>query len=68
MTQWYLFEQPNAEHSQLLMQTIDAINARFGRETIQFAVAGLEKPWAMRSEMRSNRWMTDWNEIPVVRV
>jgi DNA polymerase V len=50
-----------------LMETMDAINARFGRGTLQFAVAGLKKPWAMKSGMRSPRYTTVWSEIPVVK-
>jgi DNA polymerase V len=56
-----------AERSDVLMQTMDSINARFGQGTLQFAVAGLKKPWAMRSGMRSPRYTTEWSEIPVVR-
>jgi DNA polymerase V len=59
--------EPDEGRSDLLMQTMDAINARFGRGAIQFAVAGLKKPWAMRSGMRSPRYTTVWAEIPIVR-
>jgi DNA polymerase V len=59
--------EPDEKRPDVLMETLDAINARFGRGTIQFAVAGLEKPWAMRMERRSPRYTTVWNEIPVVR-
>jgi DNA polymerase V len=59
--------KPDELRSDALMQTMDAINAKFGRGTIQFAAAGLKKPWAMKGELRSSRYMTVWNEIPVVR-
>jgi DNA polymerase V len=59
--------EPDEPRSDALMQTIDAINAKFGRGTIQFAAAGLKKPWAMKAEMRSPRYTTVWSEIPVVR-
>jgi DNA polymerase V len=59
--------EPDVEHSEALMQTMDSINARFGRGTLQFAVAGLKKPWAMQSRMRSPRYTTCWSELPVVR-
>jgi DNA polymerase V len=55
------------ERSTLLMQTMDSINRQFGRGTLQFAAAGLQKSWGMRQERRSNRWTTCWGEIPVVR-
>jgi DNA polymerase V len=59
--------EPDEGRSDALMQTFDEINARFGPRTIQFAVAGLKKNWSMKQGMRSNRWTTHWNEIPVVR-
>jgi DNA polymerase V len=59
--------EPDEERSDALMQTMDSINAQFGRGTIQFAAAGLKKPWAMKGEMRSPRYTTVWSEIPVVR-
>jgi DNA polymerase V len=59
--------EPDESRSDALMQTLDAINARFGRGTIQFAAAGLKKPWAMRAQMQSPRYTTCWEEIPVVR-
>jgi DNA polymerase V len=59
--------EPDEARSDALMEVVDGINARFGRGTIQFAVAGLKKPWAMRNGMRSPRYTTVWAEIPVVR-
>lgn len=59
--------EPDEGRSDVLMQTLDTINAKFGRGTIQFAAAGLKKPWAMKGEMRSPRYTTVWSEIPVVR-
>jgi DNA polymerase V len=59
--------EPDESRSAALMQTLDAINAKFGLGTIQFAAAGLKKPWAMKGEMRSPRYTTVWSEIPVVR-
>ncbi len=59
--------EPDEVQSDALMEVMDGINARFGRGTIQFAVAGLKKPWAMKGEMRSPRYTTVWAEIPVVR-
>jgi DNA polymerase V len=59
--------EPEEKGSDALMQTLDAINARFGSMTIQYMAAGLKKPWAMRSDMRSPRYTTVWSEIPVAK-
>jgi DNA polymerase V len=59
--------EPDEGRSDALMEVMDGINARFGRGTIQFAVAGLKKPWAMKSGMRSPRWTTCWEELLLVK-
>jgi DNA polymerase V len=59
--------EPEKKDSDTLMQTLDAINARFGSLTIQYAVAGVKKPWAMRSDMRSPRYTSVWSEIPIAK-
>lgn len=63
-TQGNLFDDPTKrERSQRLMSAIDQINQRFGSDTLQFAAAGLKKPWAMRAAMRSPRFSTRWDEL-----
>ena len=49
------------------MQALDAINERFGRGIIRSAACGTSKRWAMRSETRSPRYTTQWDELPVAR-
>lgn len=51
-----------------LMRTLDAINAKFGRECVMFGAQGLgEADWHMRQERRSPRMTTRWDELPRVR-
>jgi len=51
-----------------LMKALDQINARYGRDTVRLAAAGIgPKAWHMRQELRSLRYTTSWNELPVVR-
>jgi DNA polymerase V len=59
--------EPTEERSDALMQTMDSINAQFGRGTLQFTAAGLKKSWGMRQERRSPRWTTCWSELPIAR-
>jgi len=63
------FEAP-AESSvkeKSLLLAVDAINAKWGRRTVDVAACGTAKPWAMRQESRSPRSTTVWEEIAVVR-
>jgi DNA polymerase V len=63
-----LFDDPvQRARSTKLMATMDAINAEFGRDTVRTAASGTEKRWAMRSENRSPRFTTCWDELPVAQ-
>ncbi|MEN8135453.1 MAG: Y-family DNA polymerase [Thermodesulfobacteriota bacterium] len=50
-----------------LMDTLDKINRKWGRNTLQFAAAGVKKSWRMRQSFKSPAYTTNWREIPVVR-
>lgn len=53
-------------HSRL-MATLDRINHRWGRDTLQSAAAGLKKGWRNKSSQRSPRFTTEWSELLRVR-
>jgi DNA polymerase V len=63
-----LFDNPyeNARSSRL-MAAVDAANREFGRNTLHSAATGVTQRWAMRSENRSPRYTTRWDELPVAR-
>ena len=46
------------------MAVMDSINRVWGRGTLRSGAAGNSKLWAMRSENRSPRYTTQWEEIP----
>ena len=52
--------------SQELMQVMDRINSRYGRDTIQLASSGIAKKWQMKADYKSQSYTTDWNELPLV--
>ena len=49
-----------------LMQTLDALNKRFGRGAVKVSTQGAYSGWQMRQERRSPNYTTDWTEVPVV--
>ncbi len=55
------------ERSESVMRTMDALNARFGRNALTIASAGVSAIWAMRRERMSQSYLTDWNELPIAR-
>jgi DNA polymerase V len=60
-----LFELADPQRVEV-MAVMDAINRRFGRDTIRLAATGLKRPWAMRQKSRSPRYTTHWEEIPTL--
>lgn len=53
-----------------LMETLDAINHRFGRGTVSLASSGQSndvRAWGMKQERRTPGYTTDWEGLAVVR-
>jgi DNA polymerase V len=61
-----MFSAKDNERHHRLMQAIDNINQTAGKEAITIASAGSDKI-RTRSDYRSPRYTTDWNEIPVIK-
>jgi DNA polymerase V len=49
----------------LLMKTLDSINRKSGGKVI-FAAQGIKKPWAMKRNLHSPRYTTNWSDLPIV--
>jgi DNA polymerase V len=50
-----------------LMAVIDSLNRRYGSGTIRFASEGMRQDWKMRSDLRSHRYTSCWDELLVVK-
>jgi len=50
-----------------LMSVIDSLNRRYGTGTIRFASEGMRQDWKMRTDLRSPRYTTRWDELLVVK-
>jgi DNA polymerase V len=62
-----LFPSRDPERSARLMAALDAVNARYGRHTLNPAVAGFTRAWAMRRQRLSPRYTTHVDELLAVR-
>jgi len=69
ITQQELFAPPADERQQEVMRIMDAINARFGRDTIHLAALGADKSrkvapaWQMRQAHLSPQYTTRWEAL-----
>jgi DNA polymerase V len=62
-TQMNLFA--TARDNTRLMQTMDRINAIWGRGTLRSAAEGIRKAWQMKRARMSPGYTTDWGQTPV---
>lgn len=54
--------QPNSK-SERLMNAMDAINRKMGKESLKLASEGFRRPWAMKQERKSQCFTTRWDEL-----
>ena len=65
--------KPPARDRAALMQAMDALNRRFGRDSVRIGSASLVsnsnevRSWSTKQERRSPRYTTRWDEMPRVR-
>lgn len=58
-----LFHPVDDKRAQARMAALDALNARFGRDTVTYAAAGIKRNWKLRSDHLSARYTTNWDEL-----
>ena len=58
-----LWETPDTPRTKALMRTLDRLNTIHGRDTVTLALSGRKPRWGLRSEKRSPRFTTDWDEL-----
>ena len=58
-----LFDRPDDPKAIARMKAIDALNARYGRDTITFAASGRKRGWKLRSDFVSPRYTTAWEDL-----
>ena len=63
-----LFAQaPDNTKGRALMEAIDNINFSMRGDILKFAASGTTRNWKMRQEMRSPRYTTRWEELPLLK-
>jgi DNA polymerase V len=62
-----LYNEPNYQKDKRLMQAIDKISSKFGRDKIRFGVQKNKECWQMKAEMKSQKYTTSLKEVLCVR-
>ncbi len=63
---WELEPQEKSRRKNL-MQALDQINSKYGRDTLRFACTGIKRQWEMQRKKISPAFTTKWSEIPLVK-
>ncbi|OYZ68920.1 MAG: hypothetical protein B7X98_01665 [Methylophilaceae bacterium 17-43-7] len=49
--------------TRVLMQAMDTINKKMGKESIKLASEGFTRPWKMKQGNKSASYTTNWEEL-----
>ncbi len=63
--QQHLFMPPQRKNK-ALMQALDQVNDRWGRDLLRYGSSGLARDWSMKQQMKSPAYTTSWTELPLV--
>ena len=56
-------QESNYTQSANVMAVLDAINQRYGRQTLKLGSEGFKAPWKMKQNFKSPGYTTHWNEL-----
>ncbi|MCI5223262.1 MAG: Y-family DNA polymerase [Candidatus Electrothrix sp. AR4] len=62
-----LFFRSEEEQVNPLMEAVDRINDKWGRDTLRYGCTGLRRAWSSKRLMKSPAYTTDWGELPVAK-
>ena len=62
-----LVDVAGSTKSQARMRALDALNDRYGKRTVRFAAEDLSQRWEPKHQLRSPRYTTNWDELPIIR-
>lgn len=58
--------QVNSLKNERLIQSVDVINKKFGKDTLFYCAEGISREWKMITNKLSPRYSTRWDELAVV--
>jgi len=58
-----MFDDERFEQQHKLMKAVDAINQKFGKDTVRFGCIKTEGKWKMKQTRKSQSYTRNWNEL-----
>lgn len=63
---WGEIDPAEAQTGKARLAAVDSINRRYGKRTLHWAAEDLSEAWHPRQRLRSPRYTTEWDELPVI--
>ena len=63
-----LFAKKVNPKRKILMQAIDQLNGKFGKNSLFFGASGVDSSWHGKSNQHSGHNTTDWDHLPIVKI
>jgi len=61
-----LFVPSEDARNKPLMEALDQVNDRWGRDTLRYCSSGIARGWSMKQVWKSPAYTTSWAELPMV--
>ena len=58
-----LFDHRDSDRRAKLMQAMDGLNRRMGKDTVIYAGSGVHREWLATASMKSRSFTTDWRQV-----
>jgi DNA polymerase V len=65
ITQTDMFFKPRYDQNKQLMECLDLLNKRHGRNTVFYGSSGIDQSWKMSQKSKSQNYTTSWDELPI---
>ncbi|WP_354625670.1 Y-family DNA polymerase [Psychromonas sp. MME2] len=56
----------DAQNDNQLMNLVDNVNQKYGRDSVLFASQGVNEKWSMRRQFLTPQYTTNWKDIPKI--
>ena len=65
--QFDMFDKQDRGKQLSAMNALDAVNSRWGAGTLFYAGSGIKKPWAMKRDIKSPHYTTEWDDLLTIK-
>ncbi|MCX7735901.1 MAG: Y-family DNA polymerase [Candidatus Kapabacteria bacterium] len=65
-SQTSIFDTEDRMKMAKITEVVDEVNKKMGSNTLFYAATGINRKWRTRADMRTPKYTTDWDQLPLV--